>query len=417
MPLPLIAHVPSTARSLYTLDEDEQVPSAQQQKIGLYTLVEHLGAGSSGSSVFAATRPDSRTVFAVKVLRGGSEATACAQPRFVRESELTCQLEHPHVASGIEFGVDSGDHFLVMKLLRGKSLEEMLQDCGRLDWKTATKLMLHLARALAHLESLGIIHRDVKPENIMITKTGNDDAGGEPLVHSSCNGAAALFPCEDWHAVLIDMGLARRAAERPHDVPEGVEPSPSWAGGMPGSLPEAAPTMRRVATPAWSAIGSPGFMAPEQIRDARSAGHAADVYGLGTTWYAVLAGTLPFSASTPHKTMQQCLHSDVQPISAHLPDVPKAVEALLHWILQREPRVRPPCGPYLVAQMEAVLAAPHDAQRVLRAREAHERRRRRQDMLSSCLHAAALSVGGLLFAWLAWDTLMLPDEPGGLQLS
>jgi|Transcript_43454 eukaryotic-like serine/threonine-protein kinase len=162
MPLPLVAHVPSTARSLYSLDELETVPSKKQQIVGKYTLVEHLGSGSSGCNVFAATHPESREVFAIKVHRGGCGGTACALPRFMREAELTCLLNHPHVVTGIESGIDGKDHYVVMKLLRGKSLAEILQDCGRLDWRTATTLVLHVARALAHLKSLHIVHRDVR---------------------------------------------------------------------------------------------------------------------------------------------------------------------------------------------------------------------------------------------------------------
>ena len=76
--------------------------------------------------------------------------------------------------------------------------------------------------------------------------------------------------------------------------------------------------------------------------------------------------------------MQQALEGDVLPLSAHLPGAPEAVEALIGWILQKDPKSRPPCGAALVAEVEAVLDAPHDAARVARARAAHDRRRRRQ---------------------------------------
>ena len=90
--------------------------------------------------------------------------------------------------------------------------------------------------------------------------------------------------------------------------------------------------------------------------------------------------------------MQQALEGDVLPLSAHLPGAPEAVEALIGWILQKDPKSRPPCGAALVAEVEAVLDAPHDAARVARARAAHDRRRRRQDALAMCMHAWALSV-------------------------
>ena len=102
MPLPLVAHVvrvPSTARSLYTLDEHETLPSKRQQTVGEYTLVEHLGAGASGSNVYAATHAGCSEVFAVKVLRAvdcaNPAVSSCASARFAREAELTCALSAP----------------------------------------------------------------------------------------------------------------------------------------------------------------------------------------------------------------------------------------------------------------------------------------------------------------------------------
>ena len=130
----------------------------------------------------------------------------------------------------------------------------------------------------------------------MVTKSGDAAADDSPLVHSSCNGAAALglmgsthadqsheelpssaLACEELTCVLIDMGLARRASDRATDHEDhGIDTaSVSSSSGL--TTADAQSVMRRVATPAFSAIGSPGFMAPEQIRDARTAGHAADV--------------------------------------------------------------------------------------------------------------------------------------------
>ena len=411
--------------------------------IGEFTLVEHLGSSNDGScNVFAATRPSSSEVFAVKVLRGGNASDGWAIPRFEREAGLTCVLDHPHLCRGLESGSDeTGDCYLAMTLLRGKSLAAILQDCGRLEWRTATQLMLHVARAIVHLDSLGIVHRDVKPENIMITRTSGGDAEeeGEPLVHSSCNGAAALgvtrppkcgsdagshaasaaFSCDDLTAVLIDMGLARRTSEH-SDEPHHGEPPPGAAsgglGGAPADAPLAPPPMRRVASPAWSAICSSGFMAPEQVRDARVVQSAVDVYGLGTTWYATLTGVLPFSGSSPLKAMQQALNGEAVPATAHVPDLPPAVVALLSWLIQKEARARPPCAASLVAEIEATLADPHDAQRVARARQAHDKRRQLQAALTSARQIAAVSVGTLLLAWLSWETLGDASEPPTLYM-
>ena len=169
-----------------------------------------------------------------------------------------------------------------MKRLRGKSLEELLQDCGRLHWRTATTLILHLARALAHLHTVGIVHRDVKPENLMITAdndrcTFSSYEGEEPCTRAATarrrwtSGAAA----PGLRAVLIDLGLARRATS-------GADATDTFFGAAePEPEPTPAMAMRRVATPAYSSIGSPGFMAPEQIRDAATAGTPRTCTGWG----------------------------------------------------------------------------------------------------------------------------------------
>jgi len=387
MPLPLIARVPSTSRSLFALPEEEENCSpctkANLPSIGgRYTLIEHIGSGSSGSAVFEATRDGDHATFAIKVLRGMHGATACALPRFIREAELTCELKHPHLAAGVEWGVDGDDHYLVMKLVRGKSLESMLMDCGRLEWQVATELVLHVARALAHLESHGIVHRDVKPENIMCHYATHGDA---------CSTESGLI------GVLIDFGLARRATDTASCDDESATKPPSTSPSI----------LRRVATPAWSAIGSPGFMAPEQVRDARAARHAADVYGLGATWYAAITGVLPFTGSSPVKVMQQVLNGEVLPARTHVAELPPAVDELIGWLLQKKPRERPPCGPSLVAEIEAVQASPHDAQRIRRARQAHRRRLAREDALATAKHVAALALGLLLFAILVFETLKM----------
>ena len=124
----------------------------------------------------------------------------------------------------------------------------------------ARVLNWQVARALAYLETRGLVHRDLKPQNIMVTKAGGENNGGG-LVHSSSNGAAALTLTStsvvcDLSAVLIDFGLARRVSDANEEAPFAV--------------PCVSETMRRVATPAWSAIGSAGFMAPEQVSPMKS---------------------------------------------------------------------------------------------------------------------------------------------------
>ena len=195
MPLSLVHRVPSTARSLFTLDEDEHLIPASpsfDRKIGAYTLTEHIGAGASGSNVFAAWLAASPSeLVAVKVLEVGlleDHPTACALPRFLREADITCSLgPHPNLVRGLESGERDGHRYLAMNLLRGQTVGALMQQRGRLEWREATLIARDVARGLAHLAACRVVHRDIKPENIMVCGQG-----------------------EAASAVLIDFGLARR---------------------------------------------------------------------------------------------------------------------------------------------------------------------------------------------------------------
>lgn len=171
MPLSLVHRVPSTARSLFTLDESEELIPASpsfDRKIGAYTLTEHIGAGSSGSNVFAAWIAASPSkLVALKVL--GEHPTACALPRFVREAAITCSLgPHPNLVCGLESGERDGHRYLAMKLLRGQTVGALMQQRGRLEWREATRIARDVASGLAHLATRRVVHRDIKPENIMV---------------------------------------------------------------------------------------------------------------------------------------------------------------------------------------------------------------------------------------------------------
>ena len=392
MPLSLVQRVPSTSRCLFEIDEEVDPGGADARQsmptIAGYEILEHLGAGSSGSDVFAAQRTSDSKQVAIKVLRKKfAGRQSCALPRFVRESKLTCKISNlsPHLSNGLDWGCADGDFYLVMKLLRGKSLDALLLDRGRLEWAESTRIALHVARALCVLHAQKIVHRDVKPENVIVT---DED-----------ERVTTITMGEHIMGVLIDLGLARPSGE---DADEEVEPLK--AGDEKSSM------MHRVKTPAFSAIGSPAFMAPEQVRDAHEASYAADVYGLGATWYAAVTGVLPFTGSSPAKVMAQVMSGEVLPPSARVPNLPPAVDAMIVWLLQKDPRDRPPCGQALVDEIQAVIERPGDVRRVLRARKAMARKWQWEDRVNRCLRLLAGLVAGALLAWLTWETLQAMPE-------
>ena len=170
MPIPLVLPtVPSLAaihEHSCTLSEEDS-----HRTIAGYALGRKVGSGCSGdvfearSSESAATRP-----VAFKLL-AASDADKARLARFQREAEITCDLSpHPHLVSGIEWGESRHDrcHYLVAELVEGQCLQSVLLNEGTLNWARASKIVMHVASALSHLAAHGVVHRDVKPENIIL---------------------------------------------------------------------------------------------------------------------------------------------------------------------------------------------------------------------------------------------------------
>lgn len=386
MPLPLVAAVPLWADEQSGCDGDggsEAYPAVDGYKISA-----KLGAGTSGN-VYAA-EDDSHHKVAMKVLHNKALLA-----RFVREAEFTCDLPpHPNLVTGLGWGESCGRHFLAMEFVNGRSLEEWLIVNGRLDWQPALQIALQVSAALGHLAAHGITHRDVKPSNIMV----------EPTIKAGGTSSTRL-PTEQQQkptATLIDLGLARAINQCDDDA---VASAAASSGGGEGAR------MLRVRTPAFSSIGSPAFMAPECVADARCADARSDIYGLGATLYACVTGRLPFDGATPMRVMQQVMKGEMRPPGEFLPGgaLPRGVEALILWLLERDARERPQSchvGRELDVAMRALLDAPDDASIVERARR-QARARRKCDAAWRWLSNAATAL--VVLACLVGVGMMLCD--------
>lgn len=276
-------------------------------------LEQRMGAGALGV-VYAGTRTADGARVAVKMLTTVAAKDAENVKRQQREAELGRMISHPNIAAVHAGGCEGGIHALVMELVEGADMETVIDRNGRLPWRSAAKLMLQVGRALEHLDSVGIIHRDLKPGNILIT------VGGV--------------------AKLVDLGFAKSGEV--HDV--------------------------EALTVRGTAMGSPAYMPPEQIRDASSVGHAADVYGLGATFYHAITGREPFSARTVPEIMSQVLTRIPDPPRSVSSDIPPAVSALIDWCLAKEPGHRPASARDFVRELELAVASPDDVRRIARLR-------------------------------------------------
>jgi serine/threonine-protein kinase len=278
------------------------------KKIGNCRLTYRLGSGGIGL-VYAADQLSVGRRVAIKMLGAKAGANEVLVNRFQRESKLCAQINHPHVVHVYDCGFDRGVHFQVMELVDGGTLASLIEERGRLPWREATELALQLARALELMHGMDIIHRDIKPANVLIGR----DAQGRRI------------------AKLADLGLAKQL--------DGTD-----AGN--GLTLEGKP------------LGSPSFMPPEQVRNAKDATARSDIYGIGATFYAALTGYRPFDGRTPYEVMSNVLTKEIVPPAVTVTDLPPVLNHLILRCLAKDPAQRPANATELAAELETVLALP-----------------------------------------------------------
>jgi len=239
------------------------------------------------------TRLD-RTV-AIKILPAEAASDADAQARFEREARAVAALDHPHICGIYDVGAVDGNHFLVMPHLDGESLAVRLEQ-GPLPLDQAMKIAVEIADALDRAHRQGITHRDVKPANIMLTKTGSK---------------------------LLDFGLAKLRGPVAPILPSGT-----------GSL-----TIQTGGTAQGTILGTVQYMAPEQVEgketDARS-----DVWALGTVIYEMITGTRPFQGDTPASIIGAILKDELAPMSRAQPLAPPLLDRIVTRCLAKDPENR-----------------------------------------------------------------------------
>lgn len=254
-------------------------------------LTEQLGRGAIGM-VYRAVRLDTGAEVAIKVIHGEIAEKPSFIDRLEREARLAYQIDHPNLVRVHTWGQEEGRHFVVMDFIDGQTLYHLIRHHSYLRWPLAATLLQHVASAVTHVHELGIIHRDIKPENIMIGRDGL--------------------------ARLTDLGLARQLVDPLDEV-----------GG------------RRL-TDDGMAMGSPCYMAPEQIENTAQVGPAADIYGMGATLFHALTGRPPIIGEDAHQTLNRVLREAPRRASAFIRDIPSALSDLADRCLAKDPAARPP---------------------------------------------------------------------------
>jgi len=258
---------------------------------GRYTVERQLGQGGTARVFLARDLRHDRPV-ALKVLRP-EIAGHIGAGRFLREIEIVAKLQHPHILPLYDSGDADGHLFFVMPFVEGESLRERLERDARLPLGEALGIVRDVASALAFAHERGIVHRDVKPENLYLI-------GGS--------------------AVVADFGIARalRAA---------LEEPPARADRL---------------TDAGLAVGTPTYMSPEQASGNDEVDERSDIYALACVLYEMLAGEPPFKAFTPSGMLAAHISEEPPPLRQRAPDVPEAIARAVHRSLAKDPAARFP---------------------------------------------------------------------------
>jgi serine/threonine-protein kinase len=259
------------------------VAEVQAAFAGRYTIERELGRGAMATVYLAHDRKHDRRV-ALKII-STELAHAVRTERFLREIAIVARLNHPHIAPLFDSGAAAGFLYYVMPHMAGESLRELLIREGRLPVAEAVRIAREVADALNHAHRHGVIHRDIKPGNILL---------------------------EDGHAVVADFGIARAIAGESTDV----------------------------VTETGVSLGTPAYMSPEQAAGGHPIDGRTDIYALGCVLYEMLAGRPPFVGPNAQAVLAQHLTGPVPPLQARRPEVSHGVELVTLRALAKTPEAR-----------------------------------------------------------------------------
>ncbi|RME40083.1 MAG: Stk1 family PASTA domain-containing Ser/Thr kinase [Thermoflexia bacterium] len=248
---------------------------------GRYRLVELIGSGGM-AVVYKGVDTLLHRPVAIKILREAYASDPAFLARFQREARAAAQLDHPNIVTVYDVGQDGNLHYIVMEYVDGEDLKSILRREGRLSVERAVEIAIQIAAGVGHAHKKGIVHCDIKPQNILVTRDG--------LVK------------------VTDFGIARALSESGLTDPEVV-----W--------------------------GSPTYFSPEQAAGERPV-PASDVYSIGVVLYEMLAGVPPFRAEKPAALALMHLREEPPPLSLHNPRVPPQLEWIVRKLLAKEPAAR-----------------------------------------------------------------------------
>lgn len=292
--------------------------------LGSYVLLEKLGEGGMGT-VYKARNWKLDRIVALKLIKKERLANPNVVKRFYREIRSVAHLNHLHIVRAFDADEVAGTHFFVMEFVEGIDLARLVKLQGPLPVAQACEYVRQAALGLQHAFERGLVHRDIKPHNLLVTgvRSQGSAASGASLAPDSC----PLTPV----VKILDMGLA--LAETAMD--ESMSSTMTQEGMM---------------------MGTPDYVAPEQIMDSHRVDIRADLYSLGCTLYYLLAGRPPFKGSSLGEKLVKHQTHEPEPIERHRPDVPEAVAQIVHKLLAKRPEERMQTPAELAQSLAGALA-------------------------------------------------------------
>ena len=272
-----------------TADENEIPTLAAGTVLGKYSIVKLLGSGGMGA-VYEATHTEIGKRVAIKVLSPMIAAVPGARARFLREAQLTSRVRHPHIVDVADMGSDGGHTYLVMEFLHGEDLAQRLERLGPVGVEELADIMLPVCSAVAAAHAAGITHRDLKPQNIFLAA-----------------GTRRVLP------KVLDFGISKG------------NDAVTQAGTLTGT---------------GAMIGTPYYLAPEQIMDSKSAGSASDQYALGIILYECLTGKRPYDGDNLFVVFQGIVGGTPKRPREMRPEIPPEMEEVVLRAMKVDPKAR-----------------------------------------------------------------------------
>lgn len=281
---------------------------------GRYRIIHPIGSGGM-ANVYLATDMSSGLRVAIKILKQEFSADTEFIKRFDTEAKAAASLSHSNIVRVLGIGQEGNFRYMVQEYVEGITVKDLINQNGHLDWRVAVPIVIQIGLALDHAHQNGIVHRDIKPHNIMITK--------------------------DRIAKVTDFGIARAA------------------------------TSNTITLTSGGALGSVHYFSPEQARGAM-VGPASDIYSVGVMLFEMVTGRLPFDGDTPVAIAVKHLQEPVPLASAFVPGIPQGLDAIIQKCMQKGTEYRYATIREMVAELDSLMIDPNGSYGIIANQEGIE---------------------------------------------